>query len=120
MSETTPLPWDFEGVLKIVGSRGDPAPMRSVLLQEAERYNLLLQKVHHTLSDLQLGIKGLVVITSELEQVMQSIGNGMVPTVWGFWCVQRLTATLSKRVLHARLCLPFSPFSFSLSTATRV
>jgi dynein heavy chain len=84
MGETAPLPWDFEAVVKTINARGDPAPLRSVLLQEVDRYNQLLVKMHHTISDLQLGIKGLVVITSELEEVMRSIGNGLVPTVWGF------------------------------------
>ena len=120
MGETTPLPWDFEAVLKTVSGRGDPAPMRSVLLQEADRYNQLLSKIHRTLSDLQLGIKGLVVITSELEEVMVSIGNGLVPTVWGFWCVYHRTRMVRLECLFCslplRACLSFvhahSSFSY--------
>merc|ERR1712054_360369 len=44
----------------------DPSPLNIVLLQESERYNIMLGKLSSTLKNLQLGIKGLVVMSSEL------------------------------------------------------
>ena len=37
-----------------------------VLLQEVDRYNHLLLRIKRTLVDLQKGVKGLVVITTDL------------------------------------------------------
>jgi dynein heavy chain len=53
-----------------------------VLLQEVQRYNDLLRLIRSSLGDLQKGIMGLVVISSELEDVYDSLFAGLVPVMW--------------------------------------
>ena len=47
------------------------------------RYNILLRSIHTSLIDLNKGLKGLVVINKELEEVFISILQGKVPPSWG-------------------------------------
>ncbi|CEL98551.1 unnamed protein product [Vitrella brassicaformis CCMP3155] len=65
-------------------NESDPSPLRVVLLQEIQRYNKLLRAVRSSLASLQKGIKGLVVISEELEEVMQAVYEGKVPKMWSF------------------------------------
>ena len=60
----------------------DISPLKVVLIQEVARYNVLLNKVRRSLADLQRGIRGLVVISPELELVFDSLFNGRVPESW--------------------------------------
>lgn len=56
--------------------------MNTVLLQEAIRYNRLLEVVRRTLVDVQDAILGKVVMSAELEQVFNYMYDGQVPAVW--------------------------------------
>jgi dynein heavy chain len=60
----------------------DPSPLNIVLLQESERFNAMLAKIKKALAELQLGIKGLVVMSSELEDVFGALADGKVPAPW--------------------------------------
>jgi len=80
--ERIPQPDDIRA-LKIK-FRNDENPLNVVLIQEMQRYNVLLNVVKHELEQLELGIKGFVVITPELEEVMRSLTEGRVPASWGF------------------------------------
>jgi len=60
----------------------DPSPLNIVLLQESERYNTMLSQLSITLKNLQLGIKGLVVMSTELDVVFQFLFDGRVPPTW--------------------------------------
>ena len=51
-----------------------------VLYQEVDRYNRLLQTLHQSLKDLELGVQGLVVVTPELEQIMAALLEFKVST----------------------------------------
>jgi len=65
--------------------RNDPGnPFVVVLLQEIERYNILLTKVRASLKELKMGIQGLVVISEEQELVFNAIFEGRVPPAWLF------------------------------------
>ncbi len=50
--------------------------------QEIERYNALLDLIRQQLTDLERGVQGLVVMSTELEQVFYCILNGQVPPAW--------------------------------------
>jgi len=45
-------------------------------------YNTLLAEIHTSLLDLQRGIKGLVIMSFELEHIFLSIYEGRVPAAW--------------------------------------
>ena len=57
----------------------DTSPLKVVLLQELQRYNSLLQVVSRSLVNLARGIKGLALISPELEEVMDSLFYNQVP-----------------------------------------
>ncbi|XP_072203968.1 dynein axonemal heavy chain 1 [Excalfactoria chinensis] len=56
--------------------------MNTVLVQEVIRYNNLLEVIAQTLKDLLKALKGLVVMSSQLELMADSLYNNSVPTLW--------------------------------------
>ncbi|VTJ73574.1 Hypothetical predicted protein [Marmota monax] len=56
--------------------------MNTVLVQEVIRYNRLLQVITQTLQDLLKALKGLVVMSSQLELMAASLYNNSVPEFW--------------------------------------
>ncbi|EDL24804.1 mCG3819, partial [Mus musculus] len=56
--------------------------MNTVLVQEVIRYNKLLEVITQTLSDMLKAIKGLVVMSLELELMSISLYNNTVPELW--------------------------------------
>ncbi len=56
--------------------------MNTVLIQEIIRYNKLLNVIHRTLQDLIKALKGLVVMSQELEEMSNSLYNNQVPNLW--------------------------------------
>lgn len=77
---STPEELNYEQTAKLIGL--NRAPMEVVLLQEMERYNVLLRSMKSHLRDVQMGIKGLVVMSTELEDIYQALYEGRVPQVW--------------------------------------
>ena len=72
---------DFAHTYKMV--KQDMTPLNVVLLQEISVYNKLLQDMKKSLVDLQNGLKGIVVMSPELEEIFQCIYEGRVPSLWG-------------------------------------
>jgi len=60
----------------------DDSPLTVVLIQEIQRYNILLNIMRVTLDQLEKGIQGVVVISPDLEQMMTSLNNNLVPSAW--------------------------------------
>jgi dynein heavy chain len=56
--------------------------MNTVLVQEAQRYNNLLGELHTSLFLLPKALKGLVVLSAELEAMATSVYDQKVPTTW--------------------------------------
>lgn len=56
--------------------------MNTVLVQEVIRYNKLIQTIINSLKDLLKAIKGLVVMSQQLEEMSISLYNNTVPKVW--------------------------------------
>ncbi|XP_049715237.1 dynein axonemal heavy chain 2 isoform X5 [Elephas maximus indicus] len=72
---------DYEGTRKLLAL--DPSPLNVVLLQEIQRYNKLMETILFSLTDLEKGIQGLIVMSTSLEEIFNSIFDAHVPPLWG-------------------------------------
>jgi dynein heavy chain len=77
-------PFDLLIIEEGLEGREDPDPLKTTLMQELERYNGLITAVTKQLNDVQLGVQGFVVITTELEAVCTSLLQATVPDTWAF------------------------------------
>uniref|UniRef100_A0A8C2ZK56 Dynein axonemal heavy chain 2 n=1 Tax=Cyclopterus lumpus TaxID=8103 RepID=A0A8C2ZK56_CYCLU len=71
---------DYEGTRIIL--QDNLSPINVVLLQEIQRYNSLLETIISSLAELEKGIKGLVVMSSSLEETFRYIHDVRVPPLW--------------------------------------
>ncbi|KAL0040883.1 hypothetical protein WJX79_008591 [Trebouxia sp. C0005] len=78
--DQVPGPFDLEAVMKSKAS--DPSALHVVLLQEVERYNSLLVRLRSSCSQVQAGLKGLVVMSADLDEVADALFSAKVPPAW--------------------------------------
>ncbi len=76
MYTQVPGPFDLEAVMKSKAS--DPSALHVVLLQEVERYNSLLVRLRSSCSQVQAGLKGLVVMSADLDEIADALFNTKV------------------------------------------
>ncbi|XP_050390512.1 dynein axonemal heavy chain 1 [Patella vulgata] len=79
--EQVPQPIDIAIVMKKYPVLYEQS-MNTVLTQEVIRYNRLLKTIHQSLHDLLKALKGLVVMSQELEKMANSLFNNVVPDMW--------------------------------------
>ncbi|KAH1023596.1 hypothetical protein HUJ04_012770 [Dendroctonus ponderosae] len=75
------LPEDFN-MIEIMGKVEERTPYVIVAFQECERMNLLTGKMKQTLKELELGLKGELTITSDMEDLETAIFLDQVPPAW--------------------------------------
>jgi dynein heavy chain len=78
--QQVPQAFNLENVIK--SKADDPSALHVVLFQEVERSNALLDKIHASCKELQKGIKGLVVMSSDLDKMYSAFSQGRVPLAW--------------------------------------
>jgi len=76
-----PEPFDLEQVQAAYPVSYEES-MNTVLAQEVERFNKLIVAMRESLALLQRGLKGLVVLSAELEAMGDSLDDQKVPAVW--------------------------------------
>ena len=76
-----PHEFDRERVMKKFPIRFDES-MNTVLAQELIRFNSLIEVVRTTLAGLRKALKGLIVMSGELEEVAKALTVGKVPAGW--------------------------------------
>lgn len=61
---------------------GIPNPIQVVLLQEVERWNMLVSRMKNSLIDLQRALVGDIGMSNELDELAIALFNGFVPEMW--------------------------------------
>jgi len=57
-------------------------PIEAVLIQELVRFNILIDVMVRTLTDLKKSINGIISMNSEIEEIMVSLFMGAIPNQW--------------------------------------
>ena len=89
--------------LQMLDSKGRVSSLTTVLLQEVERFNRLLDYIHESLNDLERAIKGLILMSESLEEIFIAFLNNQVPRSWakkGYLSVKSLAAWVTDFVLR--------------------
>lgn len=80
LSSIIPQPFNIQELLH--EQLDDPTPLVTVLVQEMQRYNILLTKIRASLTNLKKAVKGLVVMDAALDIVFNMLLEGRVPPSW--------------------------------------
>jgi len=81
MQKTLPLDFDLEGIAMQFPTRYEES-MNTLLQQESTRFQRLLAKIRSTLGQVKRALKGLVVMSGELEAMSNSIYSQKIPELW--------------------------------------
>ncbi|XP_041830036.1 dynein heavy chain 9, axonemal-like isoform X1 [Melanotaenia boesemani] len=75
------LPEEFN-MAELLGKAEERTPYQVVALQECERMNVLTDEIRRSLRELNLGLKGELTMTSDMENLQNAIFLDMVPDSW--------------------------------------
>jgi dynein heavy chain, axonemal len=75
------LPALFD-IPRIQKSIGVPSPTQVVLLQELERWNVLVSRMSSSLKDLRKALKGEIGMSAKLDELANALFNGALPPMW--------------------------------------
>ncbi|XP_013399815.1 dynein heavy chain 10, axonemal-like [Lingula anatina] len=75
-----PPEYDMDKIRKKLGIEITPTTV--VLLQELERFNILIKRMRVSLSTLKRALAGEVGMSNELDDVAKSLFNGQLPGIW--------------------------------------
>uniref|UniRef100_A0A4W5QZC0 Dynein, axonemal, heavy chain 9 n=1 Tax=Hucho hucho TaxID=62062 RepID=A0A4W5QZC0_9TELE len=75
------LPEEFN-MVELLGKAEERTPYQVVALQECERMNTLTQEIRRSLRELNLGLKGELTMTSDMESLQTAIFLDLVPESW--------------------------------------
>ncbi|XP_051888343.1 dynein axonemal heavy chain 10 [Pristis pectinata] len=75
-----PTPFDLDAIYKKFALQITPTTV--VLLQELERFNLLIDRMMRSLLELQKALAGEVGMSNELDEVARALFNGHIPAIW--------------------------------------
>ena len=81
LQERNIAPFDLDAVTKKYPLAYEES-MNTVLAQECQRYNALIEVFVKSLSDVLKALKGLVVMSSDLEALAESLYTNQVPELW--------------------------------------
>ena len=81
MEATLPPPWDVDAVFLLFPTAYDEC-LNTTIVQEVTRFTALGRVMVSSLKTFQLALKGLVVLSAELEAMGSSIFDGRVPELW--------------------------------------
>ena len=79
MLSQVPQPFNHEKLMK--DKSDDPSPLHVTLFQEVERYNILINTLLSSLKLLKRGIKGLVVMSADLDAIFDALASNKVPGI---------------------------------------
>ncbi|KAL6475225.1 hypothetical protein MHYP_G00162650 [Metynnis hypsauchen] len=75
------LPEEFN-MVELMGKLEERSPYVVVALQECERMNILTQEIKRSLKELNLGLKGELTMTNDMENLQNAIYLDQVPDSW--------------------------------------
>ena len=75
------LPELFD-IPKINKAIGTPSPTQVVLLQELERWNMLVERMGSSLMDLRKALRGEIGMSEKLDELANALFNGVLPQSW--------------------------------------
>lgn len=78
----TELPQIFDLTEVVQKKAEDPSALHVFLFQEIDRYNSLLTTVRHSCEELLRGIGGLVVMSTELDEIFRAFADARMPETW--------------------------------------
>lgn len=99
ISDKLPLPFNITELKSKISKT--PSSTYIVLLQEVERFNVLLDAMRKSLTDLNRALSGEIAMNSDIEKLISDLSNGFLPLKWKALCPQT-NHTLASWMSHFR------------------